>query len=72
MTSAVLGIATTSTSRSGSTAPDMFHQCGVYALPTQFFIDSDGAVRSVAQGPLNLQGASQRVESILPEPSASP
>ena len=40
----------------------VFHQYRVYALPTQFFVDPDGAIRSVAQGPLSLEGASQRVE----------
>ena len=49
----------------------VFNQYRVYALPTQFFVDPDGAIRYVAQGPLSLEGASQRVEAILPEPSAT-
>ena len=32
----------------------VFHQYRVYALPTQFFVDPDGAIRYVAQGPLSL------------------
>jgi hypothetical protein len=45
----------------------------VYALPTQFFIGTDGAIRSVVQGPLSKEGAIARVESILPSaPPASP
>jgi peroxiredoxin len=50
----------------------VFHQYRVYALPTQFFIDPDGAIRFVAQGPLSVEGASQRVEAILPEATATP
>ena len=50
----------------------VFHQYRVYALPTQFFVDPDGAIRFVAQGPLSVEGASQRVEAILPDATASP
>jgi peroxiredoxin len=50
----------------------VFHQYRVYALPTQFFIDPDGRIRYIAQGPMSEEGASQRIESILPEPAASP
>jgi thiol-disulfide isomerase/thioredoxin len=50
----------------------VFHEYRVYALPTQFFIDPDGAIRFVAQGPLSVEGASQRVEAILPDATASP
>jgi peroxiredoxin len=51
---------------------NVFHQYRVYALPTQFFIDPEGRIRYIAQGPLSEAGASQRIESILPEPAASP
>lgn len=44
----------------------------VYALPTQFFIDPDGVVRAVVNGPLDLDGAAGLVESILPAAGASP
>ena len=50
----------------------VFHQYRVYALPTQFFIDPDGRIRYIAQGPMGEEGASQRIESILPKPAASP
>jgi peroxiredoxin len=49
-----------------------FHQYRVYALPTQFFLDENGVIRSIVQGPLSETGAAQRIESILPEPAASP
>jgi peroxiredoxin len=49
-----------------------FHQYRVYALPTQFFLDENGVIRSIVQGPLSEAGASQRIESILPKaPAAS-
>ena len=51
---------------------NVFHQYRVYALPTQFFIDPDGRIRYIAQGPMSEEGASQRIESILPKPAASP
>jgi peroxiredoxin len=50
----------------------VFHEYRVYALPTQFFIDPEGRIRYIAQGPMSEEGASQRIESILPEPAASP
>ena len=53
-----------------------FRTYRVYALPTQFFIDPDGVIRAVVNGPLDLAGASRLVESILPAgarpPSPSP
>jgi peroxiredoxin len=44
-----------------------FHQYRVYALPTQFFLDRDGVIRFIAQGPLSEDGASQRIAAVLPE-----
>jgi thiol-disulfide isomerase/thioredoxin len=44
----------------------VFRTYRVYALPTQFFIDPEGGIRAVVNGPLDLQGASRLVESILP------
>jgi hypothetical protein len=38
----------------------------VYALPTQFFIDPDGVIREVVQGPVDAARATELVESILP------
>ena len=46
---------------------NVFHQYRVYALPTQFFLDEDGVIRFIAQGPLSEEGASQRIAAILPE-----
>ncbi|MCI0582253.1 MAG: TlpA family protein disulfide reductase [Chloroflexi bacterium] len=61
----------------------VFRTYRVFALPTQFFIDPDGVIRAVVNGPLDLAGATRLVESILPpagrvlptgttSPSASP
>ena len=44
----------------------VFHAYRVFALPTQFFIDPDGIVRFVVQGPLSAEAAAARVEAILP------
>jgi hypothetical protein len=44
----------------------------VFALPTQFFIDVDGAIRTVVSGPVDEQGARALIESMLREmPAAS-
>jgi len=48
----------------------IFHAYKVFALPTQFFIDTNGAIRQVINGPLNETRAAQLIESILP-PAAS-
>jgi thiol-disulfide isomerase/thioredoxin len=52
----------------------IFRTYRVFALPTQFFIDPDGVIRAVINGPLDETGASRIIESILPAtaPSASP
>jgi thiol-disulfide isomerase/thioredoxin len=50
----------------------VFRTYRVYALPTQFFIDPDGVIRGIVNGPLSLDGASHLVEPILPEPEPSP
>jgi peroxiredoxin len=47
-------------------AGDIFHLYRVYALPTQFFIDSSGRISSIVQGPLDEPGAAAHVEAILP------
>ncbi|MGH2511329.1 MAG: TlpA family protein disulfide reductase, partial [Candidatus Limnocylindrales bacterium] len=48
----------------------VFRTYHVYALPTQFFIDPQGVIRAVINGPLDKTSASQLIESILP--AASP
>lgn len=49
----------------------IFHTYRVFALPTQFFIDPNGVLRQVVNGPLSETRASQLIESILP-PGSSP
>jgi cytochrome c biogenesis protein CcmG, thiol:disulfide interchange protein DsbE len=59
-------------------AGDIFREYKVFALPTQFFIGTDGVVRQVVNGPLDQVTAAALVESILPpgpsgsEPSTAP
>ena len=50
---------------------DVFNLYGVYALPTQVFIDPNGIVRAVVNGPLTEAQAATYVAQILPPPSAS-
>lgn len=49
----------------------IFHAYKVFALPTQFFIDTDGVIPQAINGPLDDARASQLIESILP-PDGSP
>jgi peroxiredoxin len=49
----------------------IFHAYHVYGLPTQFFIDANGVIRSVVQGPLSKEAAIANVEAILPSASGS-
>jgi thiol-disulfide isomerase/thioredoxin len=54
---------------------DIFHRYRVFALPTQLFIDPDGRVREVVNGPLTQDAARERIRAWLPpsplEPSPS-
>jgi hypothetical protein len=43
----------------------------VFALPTQFFIDPNGVIRKIVNGPLDEAAAAALVESILPPAPAS-
>ena len=43
----------------------------MYALPTQVFIDPNGIVRAVVNGPLTATQAAAYVAQILPPPGAS-
>jgi thiol-disulfide isomerase/thioredoxin len=45
---------------------DIFREYKVFALPTQFFIDGNGLVRSVVNGPLDEGGARALIEVLLP------
>lgn len=53
-------------------AGDVFHAYQVYALPTQFFIDGDGVIRSVVNGPVEAEPAEALIRSMLGLPDASP
>jgi len=44
----------------------IFHTYHVFALPTQFFIDPNGVLRQIVNGPLSDARASQLIESMLP------
>jgi peroxiredoxin len=52
----------------------VFREYKVYALPTQFFIGTDGVIQHVVNGPVDEAGASALIESLLPvaPPSSSP
>jgi peroxiredoxin len=50
---------------------DIFHLYRVFALPTQFFIDPNGNVRTVVNGPLDEASARALLDVLLP-PAASP
>ena len=50
----------------------IFRTYKAYALPTQFFIDPDGVIVQVVNGPVDEPGASALIESLLPEPAPSP
>jgi hypothetical protein len=61
--------------RAGAIGADVtgavFHAYRVFALPTQFFIDPNGDLRQVVNGPLSEERAAQLIESILPAGSSS-
>ncbi len=44
----------------------ILHAYRVYALPTQFFIDTSGVIRTVLNGPVDATGAATLIESMLP------
>jgi thiol-disulfide isomerase/thioredoxin len=45
---------------------DVFHAYRIFALPTQVFIDPQGIVRAVIQGPLGPAQGAARIAEILP------
>ncbi len=53
---------------------DIFHRYRVFALPTQLFIDPDGRIREVVNGPLTQDAARDRIRAWLPSsaPDSSP
>ncbi len=44
----------------------VFRTYRVFALPTQFFIDPEGVIRAVVNGPLDDASAASLIEAILP------
>ena len=50
---------------------DVFHLYRGFALPTQFFLDAEGRIRQIVNGPLTEERAVSLVEALLP-PGASP
>jgi hypothetical protein len=44
----------------------------VFALPTQFFLDTEGVIQEVVAGPVDEQGARALIESLLPAASPAP
>jgi thiol-disulfide isomerase/thioredoxin len=50
---------------------DFFHLYRGFALPTQFFIDPEGRIRQIVNGPLTDERATSIVEALLP-PASSP
>jgi thiol-disulfide isomerase/thioredoxin len=53
---------------------DIFHEYRVFALPTQFFIDPNGVIRAIVNGPETEQSARNLIEALLPgttNPTAS-
>ncbi|MEW5991439.1 MAG: TlpA disulfide reductase family protein [Chloroflexota bacterium] len=50
----------------------VFHTYRVFALPTQFFIDPNGVIRAVVNGPVDRAAARAYVAAILPAAGSSP
>jgi hypothetical protein len=50
----------------------IFRTYRLYALPTQFFIGPEGAIRAIVPPPMTVAGASAIIEKILPEGTACP
>ena len=49
---------------------DFFHLYRAFALPTQFFLDPDGRIVRIVNGPMSEAAASELIESILPPGSS--
>jgi thiol-disulfide isomerase/thioredoxin len=45
---------------------DVFRTYRLYALPSQFFIGPEGAIRAIVPAPMTVAGATALIESILP------
>ncbi|NJD29702.1 MAG: TlpA family protein disulfide reductase [Chloroflexi bacterium] len=53
-------------------AAHIFRAYHVFALPTQFFIDPEGRIRQIVNGPLSEEAAAAIIEALLPPAAASP
>jgi len=54
-------------------AGEVFREYRVFALPTQFFIDANGVIRSIVNGPMTEDSATNMLEALLPtRPAATP
>lgn len=51
---------------------DFFHLYRGFALPTQFFLDTEGRVRQVVNGPVTEERASSIIEALLPRVPSAP
>ncbi len=48
----------------------VFRAYKIYALPTQFFVDVNGVIAQVVNGPVDERGAEALIEALLPDPAA--
>ena len=48
----------------------VLHAYRIFGLPTQFFVDANGVIRSVVQGPVSRDSAIANVDAILPSASS--
>jgi peroxiredoxin len=53
-------------------AGEVFREYRVFALPTQFFIDTTGVIRSIVNGPMTESSATNMLEALLPASSGAP
>jgi peroxiredoxin len=51
---------------------DVLREYRVFALPTQFFLDTNGVIQQVVSGPVDEQGARALIESMLPGTPSPP
>jgi thiol-disulfide isomerase/thioredoxin len=51
---------------------DFFHLYRGFALPTQFFLDPEGRIRQIVNGPLSEERAAELLEALLPATTATP
>jgi thiol-disulfide isomerase/thioredoxin len=50
---------------------DVFRSYRLYALPTQFFLGPEGAIRAIIPAPMTMARAVSQVDAILPAPGSS-